>query len=197
MAKQTINIGASANDGTGDPLRTAMDKTNDNFTELYNVGGWGFYVDGETTTPTQVITTTTQKLSIDGAGATSNSDYLPREIRGSGELWDTTNDLITPINLGDGYTLRIDLGITAKSGSPSEIVFELDIGGSATPTIVIVERIIGTGKTPPYTVSIGFPIFCLSNFVANSGQIFLKTDSGTVTIAKRQISIHRLNNGAL
>ena len=36
MAKQTINIGSSANDGTGDPLRTAFDKINDNFTELYN-----------------------------------------------------------------------------------------------------------------------------------------------------------------
>jgi hypothetical protein len=31
MALQTINIGASANDGSGDPLRTAMDKVNDNF----------------------------------------------------------------------------------------------------------------------------------------------------------------------
>ena len=31
MAKQTINIGSSPNDGTGDPLRDAMDKTNDNF----------------------------------------------------------------------------------------------------------------------------------------------------------------------
>lgn len=36
MAKQTINIGTTANDGTGDPLRTAFDKVNDNFTELYN-----------------------------------------------------------------------------------------------------------------------------------------------------------------
>ena len=35
MAKQTINIGSSANDGTGDPLRTAFDKINDNFDELY------------------------------------------------------------------------------------------------------------------------------------------------------------------
>lgn len=35
MAKQTINIGTTANDGTGDPLRTAFDKVNDNFTELY------------------------------------------------------------------------------------------------------------------------------------------------------------------
>lgn len=36
MAKQTINIGSSANDGTGDPLRTAFSKVNSNFTEVYN-----------------------------------------------------------------------------------------------------------------------------------------------------------------
>ena len=35
MARQTINIGTAANDGTGDPLRTAFDKINDNFIELY------------------------------------------------------------------------------------------------------------------------------------------------------------------
>jgi len=35
MAKQTINIGTAANDGTGDPLRTAFTKINANFTELY------------------------------------------------------------------------------------------------------------------------------------------------------------------
>ena len=39
MAKQTINIGTTANDGTGDPLRTAMTKANDNFTELYASSG--------------------------------------------------------------------------------------------------------------------------------------------------------------
>ena len=36
MARQAINIGSTANDGTGDPLRTAFDKCNDNFTELYS-----------------------------------------------------------------------------------------------------------------------------------------------------------------
>ena len=37
MAQQTIDIGAAANDGTGDPLRDAYDKCNDNFTELYGM----------------------------------------------------------------------------------------------------------------------------------------------------------------
>ena len=35
MAKQTVNIGTVANDGTGDQLRTAFDKLNDNFNEVY------------------------------------------------------------------------------------------------------------------------------------------------------------------
>lgn len=37
MSRQTINIGTAANDGTGDPLRTAFGKANTNFTELFNV----------------------------------------------------------------------------------------------------------------------------------------------------------------
>lgn len=39
MAKQTINTGLSANDRTGDTLRTTGIKINANFTELYNVLG--------------------------------------------------------------------------------------------------------------------------------------------------------------
>lgn len=35
MVKQVINVGANANDGTGDDLRTAMQKINTNFSELY------------------------------------------------------------------------------------------------------------------------------------------------------------------
>lgn len=35
MAKQTINIGSAANDGTGTPLRQAFDFINDNFNEVY------------------------------------------------------------------------------------------------------------------------------------------------------------------
>ena len=40
MAYQTVNTGSSANDGTGDQLRTAFDKINDNFSEVYaELGG--------------------------------------------------------------------------------------------------------------------------------------------------------------
>lgn len=36
MAKQVINVGTSANDGTGDTLRSGAQKINENFTELYS-----------------------------------------------------------------------------------------------------------------------------------------------------------------
>ena len=35
MARQIVNIGSSPNKGDGEPLRTAFDKINDNFSELY------------------------------------------------------------------------------------------------------------------------------------------------------------------
>ena len=41
MAKQTINVGTNQDDGTGDSLRGAFVKVNENFTEIYNeLGGW-------------------------------------------------------------------------------------------------------------------------------------------------------------
>lgn len=36
MAQEVINIGAAPNDGTGDPIRTAYGKCNNNFNELYS-----------------------------------------------------------------------------------------------------------------------------------------------------------------
>lgn len=36
MALQVINVGNTPNDGTGDPIRTAYTKCNNNFAELYS-----------------------------------------------------------------------------------------------------------------------------------------------------------------
>lgn len=38
MSQQIINVGSAPNDGTGDSARSALDKANDNFTELYARG---------------------------------------------------------------------------------------------------------------------------------------------------------------
>lgn len=85
MAQQIINVGALPNDGTGDPLRVAYEKINDNFDELY--GGFAQYVariiagSGVTISPTtgygEVTINLFQSLEIDGEDATViNPDQL-------------------------------------------------------------------------------------------------------------------------
>ena len=195
MAQQVINNGTIAGDGTGESLFSAFDKTNNNFVDLYKVAGWGSYTQSVATA--QTITATDSKLVIDGGGAKSNSSYLPLEIRGISELWDTTNNKITPISIGDGYTMRIDFEITGKVGNPNGLDISLDIGGGATPTNVFIERVISTLKATPYKVSVAFPFYSLSDFKTNGGQIFLKTDTGTLTITSRKLSIHRISSGTI
>ena len=95
MAKQTINIGTSANDGTGDPLRTAMDKTNDNFTELYN--GAGGVADGAVTTA---------KLADDAVDSAKLTD-------GAIDTVHIADDQITYAKMGAEFTTAAALSGTA------------------------------------------------------------------------------------
>ena len=46
MSKSVINVGAFANDATGDSLRVAGQKINDNFTEIYDTLGNGSSISG-------------------------------------------------------------------------------------------------------------------------------------------------------
>ena len=75
MAKQTINIGTTANDGTGDPIRSAFDKTNDNFTELYD--GAGVADDSITYSKLADEFTTIDPLT---AGATVDIDFSNAQV---------------------------------------------------------------------------------------------------------------------
>ena len=69
MAQQIVNLGTTPNDGAGDNLRTAFDKTNDNFTEIYTAGPVGTNV----TISGNVVSTTNTNgnlvLSPDGTGS--------------------------------------------------------------------------------------------------------------------------------
>lgn len=85
MSQQIINIGALPNDGTGDPIRVAYGKINNNFTELYS--GFSQYVSriiagsGVSISPTtgfgEVTINMLQILEIDGDDAQAiNPDQL-------------------------------------------------------------------------------------------------------------------------
>lgn len=157
--------------------------------------GWGHYVDASGSA--QTFNSTPSILQIDGAGATTEESYLPPEIRGSGSLWDSTNDLITPITVGDSYDIRLDLPVTATATSPSYLFWTLDIGGGTSITNAIASGTLVIAKTAPFTLSIAVPIFCLSTFVTNGGQFFLSTDAGSVDIDEASIYISRNHAGDL
>lgn len=160
-----------------------------------NPHGWGYYVDS-LTTPTIVVGTTPTKITIDGLGAAGETDYLPRIIRGTDELWDGTNSLLTPIALGDGYIFRVSLEVTAKSGAPTEFAINCDIGGGVSPSVPVFQDIRRVSPLATYTVTFSGNLYSLSTFLTNGMQIFLSTDSGTVTVANRSILVTRLSSGA-
>lgn len=77
MAQQTINVGASPNDGTGTPLRTAFQYTNSNFTELYTAvgpSGNNIVVPGSATITGAA---SAAGLSVTGSTIPTNGIYLP------------------------------------------------------------------------------------------------------------------------
>ena len=55
MTQEIINVGAQPNDGEGDPLRTAFQKINNNFTQLFSTGFFTSNAYSAGTTAGQVI----------------------------------------------------------------------------------------------------------------------------------------------
>lgn len=107
MAKQVINIGTTANDGTGDPLRDAFDKVNDNFTELYSddagdvgsiIAGSGIYVDQATGD----VTVTNLDPNATHTGDVTGSTALT-----------IANDVVDHDNLDGRYTAVQDISTTS------------------------------------------------------------------------------------
>lgn len=93
MAQQHINVGTSANDGTGDTLRASQQKAESNFTELYAIaGGSGGTQDLQSVT--DVGNTTTNAIY----GNAEISSTNPITNKGAG---------ITP----DGLVIAKDAGI--------------------------------------------------------------------------------------
>jgi hypothetical protein len=63
MSYQPINLGSTANDGTGDTLRASGDKTNDNFVEIYTLLGDGTDLSSGISATATVVTLTAPTIS--------------------------------------------------------------------------------------------------------------------------------------
>jgi len=130
MAKQTVNIGTTSNDRTGDSLRSAFNKINANFTELYtelginddadlNLGAFEFAGSVMTTTDSSAITIA-QNLTVTN-DITVGGDIVPNvtEEHNLGSSTSRFKDLYlsgSTIDLG-GTTLSIVDGVLQVGGS--------------------------------------------------------------------------------
>ena len=125
MAKQTINRGTSANDGTGDNLRAGAAKVNDNFDELYTALG-----DGTTLTSGNYITDSNSVVLANKtiSGASNTITNIPSSALSS--LPNSKLDNSTVTITGDTGTHAVDLGDT--------ITFE---GGSGITTTVTADKV--------------------------------------------------------
>lgn len=124
MAQQTLNIGSTANDGTGDTLRVAMDKVNDNFDEIY---------------ASPIIS---DFISITGNEIRANrtNDDLVLEPSGTGVVTAPAITVDGNINITDNVikttTSNSDL-ILSPSGTGSVVISKADINGGAIDNTVI------------------------------------------------------------
>ena len=74
MAYQSLGLGSSANDGTGDDLRTGGDKINDNFVEIYTKLGTGTALTSGISADATHVTLTSPKINeIEFEGSTADA----------------------------------------------------------------------------------------------------------------------------
>jgi hypothetical protein len=115
MAQQIINTGAVANDGTGDPLRTAFTETNSNFTEIYTAGPVGSNVRIANNTILTINTNGNLVLAPNGVGVVqSNVSIVPnqanvRNLGSSTARWSTVYTQY--LNVTNGTTVDGDLTV--------------------------------------------------------------------------------------
>jgi len=137
MARQNINIGSSANDGTGDPLRTAFDKINDNFVELYGSDNDINTLDANLDVNNFAITTgvTNGNVTITPNG-TGNINLGSITVNGS-QI--SSNDS-TQITLADNIQTTGTMNVTGAA----TLATSLTLATGATVTGILDEDNLGT-----------------------------------------------------
>lgn len=122
MAKQTIGIGTVANDGTGDPIRDAFDKCNDNFTELYNAdAALGTAAALNVDTDGTLAANSDAKIATQKAVKTAIAAAIAGLIELAGNTDCSANPNYPAASKGDAYYVTVAGKIGGASGKSVDI----------------------------------------------------------------------------
>lgn len=194
MAKQIVNIGTTPNDGTGDPLRDAYDKINDNFNEVYNYTN-GF-IDYNDTTGTIAITANTwTTIPNNGQGSFSNDTYKPIGVN---EFLDTSTGAIdtSELHLGDAILIRNDFQVNPNTNN-ALLEFRYQLGSGA--NIYTLETNLGRlddGSGKNYRFSLKPDLIYMGDTNTKDNPIVIQiklSSNGTLTNAGSVIQLIKRN----
>lgn len=134
MARQTINIGSAPNDGTGDALRVAFDKINDNFLEVYDDGGANITVNNPVTSTETTLDDALADLVGGGATPTLQEVTTAGANTNVNTIWESPTDptnIYIEINTTDNQIYFWDKNIDAVNALTimSAYGFQLSLNG--------------------------------------------------------------------
>jgi hypothetical protein len=146
MAKQAIDRGTFANDGTGDNLRNGASKINDNFDEVYTLLG-----DGTTLTSDDVVLrTTSQTLTTKTISGSSNTltNIANSSLTNSGITVVDDSSTSATISLGETLAVIGGTGIdTAISGDSVSIAIDNTVTTNTGTQVLTNKTISGVNNT--------------------------------------------------
>jgi hypothetical protein len=158
MAKQTLNIGSVANDGTGSNLRAGGTIINDNFNEIYTALGNGTTIT-LTATPTELnllsgatsILTSSNSIAISNKTISGSNNTLSNIgnsslTNSSFSIRDDSSSAIS-ISLGGTLKLKSNDGITTTVSQGDTVTISLDSNIlTETSTDVLTNKTIAAGS---------------------------------------------------
>ena len=122
MAYQSIGLGTTEGDGTGDTLRIGGDKVNDNFVEIYTLLGTGSAL-------TSGISASSSVVTLAGPSITGVASFAEGSV--SAPSITNTGDTNTGIYFGAADTVNVTTGGTKRVDIDSS---GLDVTGNVTAT---------------------------------------------------------------
>jgi hypothetical protein len=186
MAQQVIDVGTSASDGTGDPLREAFTKINDNFTEIYGTvenggltyGNVSSNVAGVTFNVTRYAETYSAIPVLKGTGQSVGNVYV---VRGN-VLGGTTpiNDVYLTVTTLANVTVG-NVATVSATGVPTSPV--LRVNGLTGNVTLTVNNIDGAASKAYVNAAIAANIANVTGSVTDSL-------SANITAANAVISNH-------